>query len=263
MVKASKKLKIGLALGSGAARGLAHIGVLKVLQRNNIPIDFISGASIGAVVGALYSATKNIAQLEDIITSADWRTYLSLIDPVAANGFIRGGKIRKFLARYLGNSTFNDLHIPLLIAATDFQTGEAVVLDKGDLLEAIMASSAIPLVFQPAKIEGRVLIDGGFSSPMPIDPLRKKGAGKIIAVNLDADYFSRKKDKFSAGETALQAINLLRYHLAARDAVKADVVVAPEVGEIMSYSFLAGKRVIDAGEKAAQKVLPEIKKIIG
>ena len=165
MATKSKKLKIGLALGSGAARGLAHVGVLKVLERNNIPIDFISGASIGAVVGALYAATRNIAEIENVVTSADWRLYLSLVDPAVPGGFIRGEKIRKFLTRFLGPAFFKDLKIPLVVSATDFQTGEAVFIDKGNLIDAIMASGAIPLVFQPAKVGGRLLADGGHHRP--------------------------------------------------------------------------------------------------
>ena len=262
MVKKIKQPKIGLALGSGAARGLAHIGVLKVLERNNIPIDYISGSSIGAVVGALYSATRNIAEIEKIITSADWRLYLSLVDPAMPGGFIRGNKIRKFLAKFLGVASFKDLKIPLVISTTDFQTGQAVFIEKGNLIDAIMASGAIPLVFQPAKIGGRLLADGGLSSPVPVAPLRQMGADKVIAVNLDADYFSSQKEKFSVGGTALQTIRLLRYHLAARDSAEADVVIAPKVGGLMGYSFLAGKRAVKDGEKAAQKVLPKIKKLI-
>ncbi len=257
-----KRKKVGLALGSGGARGLAHLGVLKVLERNNIPIDYVSGSSIGAVVGALYCATKNISQIENIVTSADWRLYLSLIDPAVFNSLIKGKKIRKFLERYLGDANFQDLHIPLVIAATDFQTGEIVLINKGNLIDAIMASSAFPLVFQPTRINGRLLADGCLSLPMPILSLRNKGADKVIAVNLDGDFFSQKKEHFSAGGTALQAISLLRYHLAERNAAEADIVVVPKVGKVMEYSFLSGNKIVDAGEKAAQKVLPQIKKII-
>lgn len=257
-----KRKKIGLALGSGAARGLAHIGVLKVLERNNIPIDYIAGASIGAVAGALYAAERNIKEIEKVVTNADWRLYLSLIDPIASNGMIRGGKIKKFLSRYLGQANFKDLKIPLIVTATDFESGQAVYLQKGDLIEAVMASSAIPLVFQPSKINDKILVDGGLSSPVPVEILRKFGADKIIAVNLDADYFSEKKNNLSAGVVALQTIRLLRYHLAAHDTRDADVVISPKVGSLMDYSFLSGKSAIKAGERAAQKVLPQIKKLI-
>ena len=254
--------KIGLALGSGAARGLAHIGVLKVLERNNIPIDYISGSSIGAVVGAMYAASRNVAELEKIITTADWRLFLSLIDPVTPGALIKGDKIKKFLADYLGEATFSDLKIPLVIAATDFQTGEPILITKGDLLQAIMASSAVPMVFKQVKIDGRVLADGGLSMPIPIGPLKKMGADKVIAVNLDGDYFSKSKSNFSLGESAMQMIKLLRFHLSARDAAESDVVIVPEVGEVMGYSFNIGQKAIDAGERAAQKVLPQIKLLI-
>lgn len=253
------KYKVGLALGSGAARGLAHIGVLKVLERNNIAIDFISGSSIGAVIGALYCVTGDIRQMEKIVTSADWKLYLSLLDPISAEGLLRGEKIKKFLKGFIGVTTFKDLSIPLIIAATDFQTGEPVLIGQGDLCEAMMASGAIPLIFKPIKKDGRVLVDGGLSMPLPIAPLRKMGAEKVIAVNLDGDFFTRKKERSSVGEIAVQTINLLRYHLAERDAAGADVVVIPEVGDIWGHEFLNGTKAIAAGEKAAQKILPKLK----
>ncbi|MCX6781835.1 MAG: patatin-like phospholipase family protein [Candidatus Magasanikbacteria bacterium] len=257
-----KQPKIGLALGSGAARGLSHIGVLKVLERNSIPIDYISGSSIGAVIGALYSVTRNVGQMEKIVNSADWKLFLSLLDPSLSQGLLRGKKIRKFIFDFLGTADFKDLKIPIVIAATDLNTGETIYLENGDLCDAIMASCAIPLIFQPIKLGGRALVDGGLSAPLPIKVLKNMGAGKIIAVNLDGDFFTRRKEKFSVGELAWQSINLLRYHLAERDAVEADVLVVPEVGDIWGHEFLNGKKAIAAGEKAAQKVLPGIKKLI-
>ncbi|MFA5127726.1 MAG: patatin-like phospholipase family protein [Patescibacteria group bacterium] len=253
--------KIGLALGSGAARGLAHIGVLKVLERNNIPIDYISGASIGAVVGALYAATRNVAEMEKVVTEADWKLFLSLIDPTVVNGMIKGEKIKKFLRRFVGDMTFADLKIPLAVVATDLQTGEPVILDKGDVVDAIMASSTVPLVFQPVKMNDHILVDGGLSHPVPTQILRERGMKKVIAVNLDADFFTKKKVDLSPGAMAMQMITLMRYHLAEYDAALADVVIAPEVGGIFGTRFNAGPPVIDMGEKAAQKVLPQIKKL--
>lgn len=258
----SKTAKIGLALGSGAARGLAHIGVLKVLERNNVPIDLISGSSIGAVIGALYSVTRNVSQMEKIVQSADWRLFLSLLDPVSSQGLLRGAKIRKFFARFMGEASFKDVKIPLTIVATSLQTGEAIFITKGDLGEAMIASSAIPLIFQPVKINDQLLVDGGLSMPLPIKPLKENGADAVVAVNLDGDFFTRKKEKFSAGEMAWQAINMLRYNLAERDAAEADVVIVPEVGDIWGHEFLNGEKAIAAGEKAALKVLHKIKEII-
>lgn len=262
VAKENKKLKIGLALGAGGARGLAHIGVLKVLERNNIPIDFISGTSIGSIIGALYAVIRNANELEKIITTADWRLFLSLLDPSLAQGLLRGEKIKKFLIKFLGEkAVFKDLKIPFTAVATDFSTGQPVIMNKGELVEAIMASSAVPLIFQPIKKDGKVLVDGSLSMPVPIEPLKQSGAEAVIAVNLDDDYFSQKKEKLNLGETAFQAIKLLRYQLAERDSRVADVVIAPMVGEINGYNFLAGTKAIAAGEKAAQKVLPEIKKL--
>ncbi len=263
MTKEKQKFKIGLALGSGGARGLSHIGVLKVLERNNIPIDFISGTSIGSIIGAMYAMMRNASEIEKIVTAADWKMFISLLDPSLAQGLLRGEKIKKFLIKFLGDkTTFKDLKIPLSVAATDFSTGEPVVIDKGDLLEAIMASSAVPLIFQPIKKDGMMLADGGLSMPVPIKPLRKMGAEKIIAVNLDGDYFINKKERSSLGETAFKTIHILRYQLAKRDISEADLVIIPEVGGMWGYQFLDGAKAIAAGEKAAQKMLPKIKELL-
>lgn len=263
MFKEKLKLKIGLALGSGGARGLSHVGVLKVLERNNIPIDFISGASIGSIIGAMYAAMRNAGEIEKIITAADWKMFVSLLDPSLAQGLLRGEKIKKFLAKFLGEKmTFKDLKISLAVSATDFSTGEPVVIDKGDLLEAIMASSAVPLIFQPIKKDGMILVDGGLSMPIPIKPLRRMGANKIIAVNLDEDYFVNKKEKPGLGETVFKTIRILRHQLVKRDAVDADVVIIPEVGGIWGYEFLNGAEAVALGEKAAQKALPKIKELL-
>lgn len=262
MSKIKVDKKIGLALGSGGARGLAHIGVLKVLIRNKIPIDCISGSSIGAMIGALYAVSTNVAEIEHIATTADWKLFLSLLDPGTSKGLFRGDKIRKFLIRFIGDMEFKDLKIPLTISATNFSTGEQVVLDKGNLLEAIMASISVPLIFQPVKMNGQSLVDGGLSMPVPITPLKKNGATSVIAVNLDGDYFSHKKSRLNTGETALQTIKLLRYHLADRDSKDADIIIVPEVGEIRDFNFFSSDKSIKAGEKATRKVLPKIKELL-
>lgn len=263
MSKSENNKKIGLVLGSGAARGLAHIGVLKCLKKNNIPIDYISGSSIGAVIGAMYSVSQKIEEIEKAVIQADWRLYLSLLDPrLSGGGMIKGDKIKDFMQKFIGLASFSDLKIPLTISATDFQTGKKIYLQKGNLLEAVMASSAIPLIFEPKKIDGQILVDGGLSSPLPVAPLKKQGADIVIAVNLDNDYFSDRKRNFSAGIMALQTIQLLRYHLADLEASTADVVISPKVGNIMGFSFISGKKAIDLGYQATKKMMPKIKSLL-
>ncbi len=265
----TKRLKIGLALGSGGAKGLAHIGIIKVLEENNIPIDFIAGSSIGALIGGFYSATKDIGWAEEIALSTNWRQLLSLIDPSLQRGLIGGEKIKKFVEQYIGKIKFQDLKIPFSAIATDLETGEIVSINQGEVASAIRASISIPLIFKPVKREGRLLADGGLSLPVPVRIVREMGAEVVIAVNLDADYFANggnNKINFGFYKIANNAINLLRYHLAACNIRDADVIVEPELGLGMGIvhwnKFLDGKSVISAGELAMKKKLSQLRKLI-
>jgi len=144
-MKRKNTLKIGLALGSGGPRGLAHIGVIKTLVENNIPIDFIAGASAGALVGGAYAATKNIKTIEKIALQVNRRQILSLIDPTWKHGLIKGIKIERFIENYIGKISFKDLKIPFSAIATDIRTGEMVLMNQGRVASAIRASISIPL----------------------------------------------------------------------------------------------------------------------
>ena len=265
----SKRLKIGLALGSGGAKGLAHIGVIKVLEKNNIPIDFIAGSSIGALIGGFYSATKDIKRIEEIVLSTNWRQLLSLIDPSLRRGLIKGEKIKKFIETHIGKVKFQDLKIPLSVIATDLRTGEIIPISQGEVTSAIRASISFPLIFKPVEREGRLLADGGLSLPIPVEVVNKMGAGLVIAVNLDADYFTnRSNNKTGLGfyEIASNSINLLCYHLARWNVKDADVVVEPKLsikmGIVHWNKFLDGRDIILAGKLAMKKKLPQLQKLI-
>jgi len=261
----TKRPKIGLALGSGGAKGLAHIGVIKVLEENNIPIRFIAGSSIGALIGGFYSATKDIKHVEKIALSTNWRKLLSLIDPSLRQGLISGEKLKKFIENQIGKIKFQDLKIPLSVIATDLKTGETISINQGEVASAIRASISIPLVFKPVDREGRLLADGGLSLPVPVEIARKMGAELVIAVNLDANYFTNKdNNKTNLGfyKIANNSINLLRYHLAFWNVKDADIIVEPKLGSVHWNKFLDGKNIILAGESAMKKKLPELKKLI-
>jgi len=265
----SRQLRIGLALGSGGAKGLAHIGVIKVLEKNNIPIDFIAGSSIGALIGGFYSATKDIKRIEEIALSTNWRQLLSLIDPSLRRGLIKGEKIKKFIETHIGKVKFRDLKIPLSVIATDLRTGEIIPINQGEVASAIRASISFPLIFRPVEREGRLLADGGLSLPIPVEVVNKMGAGLVIAVNLDADYFTnRSNNKTGLGfyEIASNSINLLCYHLARWNVKDADVVVEPKLsikmGIVHWNKFLDGRDIILAGELAMKKKLPQLQKLI-
>ncbi len=177
------KHRLGLALGSGAARGLAHIGVLKVLEEANIPIDIITGTSIGALIGAMYASGVPVVQMEQVALEIDWRSMAKLLDPVIPiSGLTDGKKLVAFMAELLPAREFKDLRQPLAVTATDINTGEAIIIKQGDLLEALRASLAFPGIFPPVRFGQRFLVDGGLCKPLPTDVARHLGAEKVVGV---------------------------------------------------------------------------------
>jgi len=181
-----KGLKFGLALGSGSARGLAHVGVIQILEAYHIPIDIIAGTSIGSVVGSLYAAGASIDQLEEAALSIKKSTTLFLIDPALPHsGLISGKKIEEILNDLaLKDKTFDDLKIPFAAVATDIESGTEVILNQGKVIDAVRASISIPGIFTPVKYQDYYLVDGGVVDPVPVDVVQKMGADIIIAVSL-------------------------------------------------------------------------------
>jgi len=181
-----KTPKVGLALSGGAFRGMAHIGVLKALEEESIPIDMISGTSAGALAGACYAKERNAAILEEIMLGLDWRKLAGLIDLnliLLWKGFVQGQRAKSFLSSIIGGVRFEDLEIPLSVVATDIQSMEEIVINEGSVTEAVRASISMPMIFTPVKWRGRFLVDGGVVNPMPVDVVRKMGAEVVIAVN--------------------------------------------------------------------------------
>ncbi len=186
MIRRSKP-KIGLALGSGAARGLAHIGVLKALKERDISIDMIAGSSMGAFVGACYARNGDITDLEEIVLNLDWKQLVRLLDPNLAllfKGVIHGKKVKELLKTLIGDVEFKDLKIPLAVVATDINTGEEVIIEEGSVIEAVRASISIPAIFMPVKLKDRFLMDGGIVNPVPVSVVKDMGAGFVIASNV-------------------------------------------------------------------------------
>lgn len=254
-----KQPKIGLALGSGGAKGLAHIGVIKVLEENNIPVDYIAGSSIGALIGGFYAARRDITEIEQIALKTNWRQMLSLIDPSLHLGLLGGEKVRYFIEGYIDKMHFDNLKIPLSVIATNIKSSEVVTIQEGDVASAIRASISFPLVFEPVKREMNLLADGGLSLPVPVETVRKMGAGIVIAVNLDDDYFSTdQNDNFGIYKIANNSINLLRHHLSLWNVTDADIVISPKTGPLKWDKFIDGKNIILSGEEATREIMPEI-----
>ncbi len=259
----TKQPKIGLALGSGGPKGLAHIGVIKILEENNIPIHFIAGSSIGAMIGGFYAATKDIKQIEETALGISWRQVSTLIDPSLRQGLLGGEKIKTFIKKHINEVHFKDLKIPFSAVATDMKNGDVVSMDKGELSSAIRASISFPLVLKPVEREGRLLTDGALSMPVPVEVVRKMGAELIIAINLDTDYFTNNnKVNFGFYRIANNSIGLLRHHLASWNIRDANLVIAPRFDNIRWNKFLDGKDIILTGEEAMKGQLSKLQELI-
>ena len=254
--------KIGLALGSGGARGFAHIGVLKVLEENNIKIDYIAGSSIGAIVGALYASGKTVKDLVELVESTDWKRLVSLLDPHLTTGLLHGEKIQHFFEEYIGDLDFSDLKIPFASVATDYHNGDAVVFRSGKVSPAIRASMSVPLAFKPFEYEDKLLLDGGMSVPVPVDIVREMGADVVLAINLDGSYFSEVEKKLNFAEIAYRSFNMYQYNLSKQLVQRADVIVTPKVGHILWYKFISGKETLTAGEDAMRSQMHLLKQKI-
>ncbi|HON79980.1 MAG TPA: patatin-like phospholipase family protein [Spirochaetota bacterium] len=184
-LKYFRNRSVGLALGSGGSKGIAHIAVIEYLESLDIPIHYIAGSSIGAVVGVIYSAGK-LRQFREDLLSMQWREMVSLFDPVfPRTGLMEGRKLVHFLTNYISRSAkIEDLPVPVAVVATDYYSGYPLVFRSGNILDALRASVSIPGVFTPLRYNETFLLDGGVSNPIPIDVVKKMGAGLTVAVNL-------------------------------------------------------------------------------
>ncbi len=185
-----KKIKLGLALGAGSAKGLSHIGILKSLHKHHIYPDYLAGTSMGAVIAAAYAAGKSLEEIEKIAKETDWRTMVDFMVPKV--GLLRGQLIERKLKDLLGNKKFKDLDIPLRIVSYNLRTRERVVFSKGSLVKAVRASISIPGIFAPMKVGKNYYIDGAVSDPTPFDVVQDMGSNVVIAVDLYAKEKSRR-----------------------------------------------------------------------
>jgi len=178
-------MKTGLALGSGAARGLTEIGVLNALEEKNISIDYISGSSIGALIGAAYAMGMPISEMENIAQKTDWKLMARIFLPTLSLSAIVNDKyLSEFLYSLFGDKNFEDLKIPLSVITTDIESGKMVVLNSGNLLKAVRASMSLPMLFSPVIYNRKKLVDGGLSNPVPVDIVKEQKVDRVIAVNL-------------------------------------------------------------------------------
>ncbi len=203
----SNRKSIGLALGSGSSRGWAHIGVIEALKKERIPIDYIAGCSVGGYIGAIY-ASGGLDSLKEFTLSMDGKKVFSYFDVVfPRSGLLDGNKkLQEFLSCHTDAKTFEDLSVPVMMVATDLETGDKVVLKSGDLFSALRATMSMPGLFSPIKLKNKWLVDGGLVDPVPIGIARAMGADVVIAVNLNSGLVSKQKRKdISKDEEKLSA----------------------------------------------------------
>lgn len=247
---------IGVALGGGFARGIAHIGVLKVLEEEGIPVRVVAGTSVGALIGACYCSGLSVSELEEVAHNTRFTSFARWT--LSRYGFASNDRMVSFLTRTLKVKTFEELNIPLGVAATDFNTGEGVVFRSGTIIDPVRASCAYPGIFLPVNIRGRYLVDGMLSHPVPTRPLREMGAERVLAVHL--------KGMWTDGGAPRHLFAVIGQSFAiAQDAMSslwrqaADVVIEPEVVGFAYDDFKRAGDLIHAGEVAMRQAMPEVR----
>ncbi len=250
--------KIALVLGAGAAKGFAHIGVLKVLESPKVPVHMVVGTSAGSFVGSLYAYGFDAYTLQKIALSLNKSDVAELTVP--DNGFIRGERLRDYINRMLRNSVMDKLRIPFYAVATNIKTGEPVVFATGNTGMAVQASCAVPGVFQPAVFSGSTYVDGGVVDPLAVDVARNHGADVVIAVDITSGIGNQVPT--STMDTIMKSIEIMYNKISQIPISKADVVIKPQVGFIGSADFDHRSEAIMEGEKAAWAAMPAINAIL-
>ena len=250
------KPTVGLALGGGFARGLAHIGILKVLEEEGIPVNFIAGTSVGSVIGAAYCSGISARELEEIAALVRFKDFARWT--LSRYGFASNDRMARFLNKMLRCRTFEDLKIPLAVAATDFTSGEGVVFRSGPLGDAVRASCAYPGMFLPVNINGRLLVDGMLALAVPTVPLREMGAQRVIAVYLSAHWVNPDGPRH-VFDVIGQCFSIAQSKMSGLWESAADVILQPDVRGFSYDGFDRAPELIRAGEQAARAALPAIR----
>lgn len=251
-----KKQKIALVLGGGAARGLANIGVLKVLEEEHIPFDLIIGSSIGGLIGAAYSLGVSVQELEKNALKLSWRKLADFT--LSRTSVFQGKKLAKMIDLFTYKKGFEDARIPIAITTTDIETGEERVHTKGNLRKIIQASCSWPGIFPPVLIDGRKLTDGGIRNSIPVKVAKPLGATGVIAVDIG---FCVKKGKLNnIFQLFIQSIQILGEELDIYQAKQADIIIKPMLHNIDQFAFNRARQAIKDGEKAARVAIPKIRK---
>jgi len=249
------KPRIGLALGGGAAKGFAHIGVIKMLEASGIHADVVSGTSAGSVVGVLYASGMDAFQLQEQAFALDESNIRDV--RFFSGGLVQGQKLQDYVNALVKNTPIEKLHTPFAAVATQLENGDRAIFIRGNAGQAVRASSSIPGVFEPVEIGGRHFVDGGVVSPVPVDAARQLGADIVIAVDISA-----RPDGSNPGSmmgVVGQSITIMGRRLAEQELGRADIVIRPKVGQIGPTDFDQKNVAILEGERAALAVIPAIR----
>ena len=250
--------KIALVLGAGAAKGFAHIGVIKVLESQKVPIHMVVGTSAGSFVGSLYAFGFDAYTLQKIAMSIEKGDVAEFIVP--DNGFIGGGRVRDYINKQLRNATMEKLRIPFYAIATNIKTGEETVFGTGNTGMAVQASCSVPGVFQPARFGGTSYVDGGVVNPLPVDVARREGADYVIAVDITSDIDQTVPSGTIA--TIMKSVEIMYNKISQQPVSRADVLIKPKVGFVGSADFTRRNDAILEGEQAAWAAMPKINELV-
>jgi len=254
---AKRSPKFGLALGGGAARGFAHVGVIQVLEEAGIKPDLVVGTSAGSVVAALYASGKTGPQLQKVSENMEEATLTDWTVPLLGRGMMRGDALARYVNTQTGNRRIEDLKMPLGIVATDLRTGDGILFQRGDVGTAVRASSSVPSVFEPVRIGNREFVDGGLVSPVPVRYARQMGAEYVLAIDISSPPESGKTgDMF---QILMQTFTIMGKSINNFELKEADLVVRPALGNVGSADFGARRRSIEAGRAAMLQALPRLK----
>lgn len=255
---AGTRPRIGLALGAGVVRGCAHVGVLKVLKEENIPVDLIAGCSVGAIVGSLYAAGKSVDYMERLLPDVSWGQLVTFTFP--KTGVLDNTKMEKWITRHIGERKIEQLPLPFATVATDSETGMPVILKSGDVAPAVRASTAIPLIMKPVAYQGKLLWDGSIVHKVPVHLARSMGADIVIAIDVGLPAFKKGKVK-NLFDAFLYPLDIMQESVAQDELDMADVVLQP-MADASGYSFKSAPVFFQTGEEEAKKAVPAIRKTI-
>lgn len=250
--------KVALVLGAGAAKGFAHVGVIKILEANRIPLDMIVGTSVGSLVGSLYAYGYPAYDIQKLAMDLSKGEIADLTVP--DNGFVKGEKLEAYVNRMVRGTPMEGMRTPFYAVATDIGSGREMVFGKGNTGAAVRASCSIPGIFRPVKIGERSYVDGGVVSPVAVDAARRLGADAVIAVDISGGVDGTVPE--GTLDILFQSINIMYARIAADQLSRADVVIRPKVGHIASGDFTRRHEAILEGEKAALEALPAIRALL-